>query len=95
MEPAADLGIIAAVVSSVNERPVPGTSAFFGEISLTGELRAVGQTELRLREAARLGFTTCTAPASGLSSITVPDGMEVCSAQDLAHAMNCAGLMAG
>ncbi len=92
-EPAADLGIIAAVVSSVQEQPVPETMAMFGEISLTGELRAVGRSELRLREASRLGFSSCVLPKSGSSALNVPEGMELHSSPDIVHAMRCAGLL--
>ncbi len=55
-EPAADLGIIAALTSSLLDQPVPGDTLIFGEVGLTGEVRTVGQTELRLKEGAKLGF---------------------------------------
>lgn len=55
-EPAADLGIIAALTSSLLEQPVPGDTLIFGEVGLTGEVRPVGQSALRLREGAKLGF---------------------------------------
>ena len=94
-EPAADLGIAAAIVSSFMEKPLASTAALFGEIGLTGEVRPVGRTELRLREAARLGFSSCTVPASGLSGISIPDGIEVMPAPDIATAMENVGLHAG
>lgn len=55
-EPAADLGLIAALTSSLLDQPVPGDTIIFGEVGLTGEVRTVGQTELRLKEGAKLGF---------------------------------------
>ncbi len=55
-EPAADLGIIAALTSSLLDQPVAGDTLIFGEVGLTGEVRTVGQTELRLKEGAKLGF---------------------------------------
>ncbi len=55
-EPAADLGIIAALTSSLLDRPVAGDTLIFGEVGLTGEVRTVGQTELRLKEGEKLGF---------------------------------------
>ena len=55
-EPAADLGIIAALTSSLLDRPVAADSLIFGEVGLTGEVRTVSQTELRLKEGAKLGF---------------------------------------
>ncbi|MBO0334502.1 DNA repair protein RadA [Sneathiella sp. CAU 1612] len=62
-EPAADLAVAAALVSSISDIPVPPGSLFFGEIGLSGEIRPVGQTDARLKEAAKLGFTTAIIPA--------------------------------
>ncbi|WP_169568741.1 DNA repair protein RadA [Sneathiella limimaris] len=61
-EPAADLAVAAALVSSISDIPVPENSIIFGEIGLSGEVRAVGQTDARLKEAAKLGFTTAIIP---------------------------------
>ena len=61
-EPAADLAVAAALVSSLMEVPVPQESVLFGEISLSGEVRPVAQAELRLKEAAKLGFTRALTP---------------------------------
>ncbi|MBT3331773.1 MAG: DNA repair protein RadA [Rhodospirillaceae bacterium] len=61
-EPAADLAVAAALVSSLMEVPVPQEAVIFGEISLSGEVRAVSQAELRLKEAAKLGFSRALAP---------------------------------
>ncbi|AEB10762.1 DNA repair protein RadA [Desulfobacca acetoxidans] len=55
-EPAVDLGIIAALTSSLWERPVAADTLIFGEVGLTGEVRTVAQTEVRLQEGAKLGF---------------------------------------
>jgi DNA repair protein RadA/Sms len=55
-EPAADLGIIAALTSSLLDQTVPGDTLIFGEVGLTGEVRTVSQTALRLKEGAKLGF---------------------------------------
>ncbi len=90
-EPAADLGIAAAMVSSMKEKAFPAATAIFGEIGLTGELRAVGGTELRVSEAARLGFSACILPEAGLSSI--PDGIKILQASDLKSAIELAGLL--
>jgi DNA repair protein RadA/Sms len=62
-EPAADLGVAAAVASSFRNRPVPQRTAVFGEIGLAGEVRGAGQAALRVREAAQMGFTRCILPA--------------------------------
>jgi DNA repair protein RadA/Sms len=64
-EPAADLAVAAALVSSLIDRPVPAAAVFFGEVGLAGEVRAVSQTEARLKEAAKLGFEQVVVPAAG------------------------------
>ncbi len=61
-EPAADLAVAAALVSSLENRPLPPESVVFGEIGLAGEVRAVGQAEARLREARKLGFGLAILP---------------------------------
>src|SRR5207245_11243178 len=61
-EPALDLGIVAAVTSSLRNRPIAPTTAVFGEVGLGGEVRAVGHGEIRLREAAQLGLRRCLVP---------------------------------
>jgi len=61
-EPAADLAVAAAVVSSLGNEPVPADMVVFGEIGLGGEVRPVGQREARLREAAKLGFRSALVP---------------------------------
>ena len=61
-EPAADLGIVLALASSLYNRPLEPDLAALGEVGLSGELRAVPQVERRLNEAARLGLTRCVLP---------------------------------
>jgi DNA repair protein RadA/Sms len=63
-EPAADLAVAAALVSSAANVPVPEHLVIFGEVGLSGEVRAVGQSDQRLREAAKLGFTEALVPAA-------------------------------
>ncbi len=62
-EPAADLAVAAALVSSLTGHPVPAESVVFGEIGLSGEVRPVGQMDARLKEAAKLGFARALMPA--------------------------------
>lgn len=62
-DPAADLAVAAALVSALADRPLPDKAAWFGEVSLAGEIRPVAHAPLRLREAAKLGFTRCFGPA--------------------------------
>jgi DNA repair protein RadA/Sms len=61
-EPAADLAVAAALVSALTETPVPADAVIFGEIALSGNVRPVGHTETRLKEAAKLGFGTAWMP---------------------------------
>jgi DNA repair protein RadA/Sms len=63
-EPASDLGVVAALASSLLDRPIPSDALFLGEVGLGGEIRAASQLERRLGEAERLGFRTAYVPAS-------------------------------
>jgi DNA repair protein RadA/Sms len=62
-EPAADLAAAAALLSSFTGRAAPEDTVYFGEVSLTGAVRAVGHTDQRLKESAKLGFVQAVAPA--------------------------------
>jgi DNA repair protein RadA/Sms len=68
-EPAADLGAALAILSSLRDRPVDPGLVAVGEVGLAGELRRVGQLELRLREAAKLGFERALVPKSALRAL--------------------------
>ena len=61
-EPAGDLAVAAALVSSLRDRPLPPDTVVLGEVGLAGEVRAVSQIDQRLAEAAQLGFTRCVLP---------------------------------
>ena len=63
-EPAADLAVAAALLSSLSGTPVPPESVFFGELGLSGDIRPVSQSDSRLKEAAKLGFTRAYLPAA-------------------------------
>jgi DNA repair protein RadA/Sms len=65
-EPASDLGIIAAIASSIRNRPIPATTATFGEVGLAGEVRGITQAGLRVREAVQMGFTRCLMPETNI-----------------------------
>ena len=65
-EPASDLGILAAVASSVRNRVIPQTTAMFGEIGLAGEVRGITQANLRVREAAQMGFERVVMPEANI-----------------------------
>ncbi|MEP2532866.1 DNA repair protein RadA [Shimia sp.] len=82
-EPAADLAVAAALISAREDSALPADTVVFGEISLSGALRAVGQTENRLKEAQKLGFSSAIAPKGG-KSLTV-DGIKLNRMTDLAR----------
>jgi DNA repair protein RadA/Sms len=65
-EPAADLAAAAALISSLSGKPAPEDTVYFGEVSLTGAVRAVSHMDQRLKEARKLGFTSAVLPASAL-----------------------------
>jgi DNA repair protein RadA/Sms len=85
-DPGLDLPVAIALASTLRDRPVrPGTVAF-GEVGLLGELRAVGGTERRLREAARLGFTRAVVPRTRSLALQVP-GLDVVAAGNVRDAL--------
>ncbi len=87
-EPAADLAIAVAIASTVRDRTVAADLALFGELGLSGELRAVGQTPARLHEASRLGFRRCILPKRLRSSDKPgPQGIEVVAVRSVAEAI--------
>jgi DNA repair protein RadA/Sms len=88
-EPAADLAVAAAIVSSELGRPAPAAAVFFGEVGLAGEVRPVGHVEARLKEAAKLGFTQAIMPRTGKDR---PAG---CAVSELARLAELVGLMGG
>ena len=68
-EPAIDLGIVMAIASSFKNRSIPKDMTVFGEVGLSGEVRAVGQAEQRVQEAVKLGFKTVVLPQSNLTAL--------------------------
>ena len=87
-EPAADLGVAAAVVASYRDLTMPPGTVLVGELGLGGQLRPVGQLELRLGEAARLGFTRAVVPkGSGLAKVAASLGLQLLEASTVAAAL--------
>jgi DNA repair protein RadA/Sms len=80
-EPAADLAVAAALLSAREDAALPADTVIFGEISLSGALRPVGQTENRLKEASKLGFTTAIAPTR--SKFSSNEGLTLKQMSDL------------
>ena len=68
-EPAADLGIVMAIASSYKNRPIDEDTIVFGEVGLSGEVRAVTMPEQRVSEAKKLGFKRCIVPAVSMKTI--------------------------
>jgi DNA repair protein RadA/Sms len=65
-EPASDLGVVAAIASSVRNRVIPPETAMFGEVGLAGEIRGIAHAALRVREAAQMGFRRCVMPEANI-----------------------------
>ena len=87
-EPAGDLGVAAAVVASYRDLTLPPGTVLIGELGLGGQLRPVGQLELRLQESARLGFTRAVVPRGcGLGPGGVGPGLELLESSTLAEAL--------
>jgi DNA repair protein RadA/Sms len=61
-EPAVDLGLVASLASSFLDRPIDAGTVVFGEVGLTGEVRGISQMDIRIKEAARMGFKRCILP---------------------------------
>ncbi len=89
-EPAADLGVVAAVSSSARNRPVRPNTAVFGEVGLAGEVRGITQAARRVREAAQMGFTRCILPQGNLDApdAGAADGCELVGVVTLADALD-------
>jgi len=87
-EPAADLGIVAAVASSVRNRPIAASTAVFGEVGLAGEVRGISQSALRVREAAQMGFTRCIVPHGNCAREDVPPGLQLIEVKTVSEAID-------
>jgi DNA repair protein RadA/Sms len=86
-EPAIDLGVVVAVASSLREVPLDPHLVVFGEVGLTGEVRAVTQVDARLREAAKLGFRRCLLPQANCQPAPPTAGLELCGVGTVAEAL--------
>jgi DNA repair protein RadA/Sms len=88
-EPSSDLPIAMALVSSLRDRSVGDGTAAFGELGLTGEVRAVSNAESRVREALRLGFSRCVLPLDSLRKINTKglDGIELVGVRNIREAL--------
>ena len=84
-EPALDLGIVLAILSSYRNAPVDDHMIVFGEVGLSGEVRAVSMAQMRVQEAAKMGFTTCVMPRSNMRRLQAPEGMRIIPVSSLAE----------
>jgi DNA repair protein RadA/Sms len=87
-EPAADLAVVAAVASSLRNRPIRPATVTFGEIGLAGEVRAVPHGGLRVKELARMGFTRCVLPVDNCPAAEAPAGVDLLPVRDLGAALD-------
>lgn len=86
-EPAIDLGIILAIVSSYKELPIDEKTICFGEVGLSGEVRAVSMAEQRILEAKKLGFTACILPQVCLDAIKEIKGIRLIGVSNVKEAV--------
>ena len=86
-EPALDLGIVMAIVSSYKNHPVEEGTIIFGEVGLNGEVRAVSMPEQRVAEAKKLGFAKCIMPTVSVESVKNIKGIQIVGVKNLNEAM--------
>jgi DNA repair protein RadA/Sms len=84
-EPAVDLGIIAAVASSYQDKPLDAKTVLFGEVGLAGEIRGIAQAEARVKESAKLGFKRCVLPQSNSRQLGPIKDVELTGVSSLAE----------
>ncbi len=84
-EPALDLAMLLAVISSFRNTPVPEKTIVFGEVGLTGEVRAVSQAKQRIAEAVKLGFEECILPRACLKSVEGEDRIRLTGISSVAE----------
>ena len=82
-EPAIDVGIVAAIVSSFRDHALDGQTCCIGEVGLGGEIRPVSQVDLRIREAMKLGFQRCVLPQGNITKQLSNPGIEIYGVQEV------------
>jgi len=86
-EPAVDLGIACALASSAYDSPVDANTLIFGEVGLAGEVRAVNMADIRLSEAAKLGFKRCILPQQNLQRVESNHGLALVGVSTVKQAL--------
>ena len=87
-EPALDLGIILSIVSSFKNRAIDSKTIVFGEVGLSGEVRAVSMAEQRVAEAKKLGFKVCVMPSASVESVKSCEGIRIIGVKNIMEAID-------
>lgn len=87
-EPAIDLGVVVALVSSFKNTPVDAHTIIFGEVGLAGEIRGVPMAAQRVKEAAKMGFTTCIMPKINCDGLEKVSGMKLIGVQNISEVLS-------
>ncbi|MGD9330058.1 MAG: magnesium chelatase domain-containing protein, partial [Desulfobacterales bacterium] len=87
VEPAVDLAVVAAIASSFMDKAVPADMLILGEVGLTGEVRAIGQVEIRAAEAAKMGFERCLVPHSNMRRMESVPGIKTIGVRSVEEAL--------
>ena len=87
-EPAIDLGMVLAIISSYKNKPISENNICFGEVGLSGEVRAVNMTEQRILEAKKLGFSTCILPKVCLRGLPEIKGIRLIGVENVQEAVD-------
>jgi len=87
IEPAVDLGIISTIASSLRDIPVDPKTFVFGEVGLSGEIRAIAQAEVRIKEASKIGFRRAVMPMGNADKIKNNFGLEIVGVKDIESAL--------
>ncbi len=86
-EPAVDLAIIAAVASSFIDKPITDNTLILGEVGLTGEVRGIGHVDVRVAEAAKMGFSRCLLPQNNMRNLKIGADVELIGVANVPEAM--------
>lgn len=86
-EPAIDMGIVSSIASSFLDRPITKKTIIFGEVGLTGEVRAISHVETRVAEAKKMGFTRCLVPQSNVKRMAGIKGIELVGVKHVEEAV--------
>lgn len=87
-EPATDLAVVMALVSSYRNKPVDDDMLVFGEVGLSGEVRGVAMAKQRILEGRKLGFTSCVVPYANAKQLTDVEGIKIYTVKNIMEAVN-------